>query len=530
MRKRPRQRRARGVDDASSSAFALARQHTLCEIADGDRAQVGAAVARLSLDPAWDGHRVLVTRAGDDVRLATADFRDWTATFPRIARAVGALPARRVALDGFLCLLDERGRPSFERLRARVAEGRAVTDAVLIAWDLLHLDDAPIDARNLDERRARLASLVAGAAPTIVASQELAAAPSLEALLASLAEVGLRGVVARPRDAPYPAAGAAPSWLALSSTTAPIAWRRSLSPPPPSTNRDKVLFPRDGITKAEIAAYYDAVAPILLQHLRDRPVVCQRWPDGIDEFTWYQHRPPPRAPDYLRAVWVGERSSPGGAEPVRGFRAARDGVRRILLDNRDALAFFVNQAALTFHTFASRVATLASPDWVVLDLDSGERTTWADVVEVALALRQLLELLALPSVVKTSGQRGLHILVPLAPGQTFAEADRFATTAATMIARLLPAKVTLELEIEKRGGRLLVDHRQFLGKTLVAPYSLRAVDGAPVSTPLAWDEVTPRLAPRAFTLRTLRARLDRLGDLAAPLLSGTARLPLLESP
>jgi len=136
----------------------------------------------------------------------------------------------------------------------------------------------------------------------------------------------------------------------------------------------------------------------------------------------------------------------------------------------------------------------------------------------------VLELLDLPSVVKTSGQRWLHVLVPLAPGHSFDAAEQLGRGIAELLVRLMPDKVTIENEKEKRRGRLLVDHKQFLAKTLVAPYSLRAADGAPASTPIAWDEVTPALRPRDWNLRTLRARLDARGDLAAPLLSGTTQL------
>jgi bifunctional non-homologous end joining protein LigD len=240
--------------------------------------------------------------------------------------------------------------------------------------------------------------------------------------------------------------------------------------------------------------------------MKDRPIVGQRWPDGIDEFTWYQHRMPPRAPDYLRVVWI-------------------DGNRRICIENREALLWLANQAVLTFHAWSSRVATLQNPDWAIIDLDPGESTTWAQTIEVALAVRKLLELLELPSVPKTSGQKGIHILVPLAPGHNVVQAHELARRAARMVAKVLPHLVSLENGREDRGGRLFLDHLQnFVGKSLVLPYSLRAVDGAPVSTPLTWSEVTPSLDPRAFTLRTLRKRLDSFGDLAAPLTDGTADL------
>jgi bifunctional non-homologous end joining protein LigD len=321
---------------------------------------------------------------------------------------------------------------------------------------------------------------------------------------------------------------------------------RNLSPPADLTNPDKVLYPRDGLRKLDVAAYYRDVAPVLLPLLRERPVVCQRWPDGIDDFTWYQHRMPPKAPDYLRSVWIdvvedaadprfvsraeraaredkARRRAALDPEPARPAGPRRD--RRIVIDETEGLLYMVNQAALTFHGWASRVGTLDEPDWAIFDLDPPEGAPFSSLVEIAEALRKLLEMLGLESHPKTSGQKGLHVLVPLGPGHTIDTVQRFAEGVARVVAHTLPTRVTLETERDKRGGRVYLDHGQtFRGKTLVMPYSLRAVDGAPASTPLRWDELGPRLDPRAFTLRTLRARLDRVGDLAAALLDGRQAL------
>ncbi|MCA9619750.1 MAG: DNA ligase, partial [Myxococcales bacterium] len=163
-------------------------------------------------------------------------------------------------------------------------------------------------------------------------------------------------------------------------------------------------------------------------------------------------------------------------------------------------------------------------DWAVIDLDPGEATSWETTIEIALAIRKLLELLELESVVKTSGQSGLHVLVPMAPGQTPQDAHDLARGVSIMIARLKPEAVALDAQTERR-GRLFLDHMQhYVGKMLVLPYSLRAADGAPVSTPIAWEEVTPALRPGELTLASLRNRLDRVGDLAAPLLEGGVHL------
>jgi len=477
-------------------AFGLARQIVLAPIV---AAEPGAPDRPGELvEPAWDGHRVLATRVGSDVRIAALDFREWTKTFPGIARALDKLAPARLALDGVVCALDERGVPSFEALRAAVGKG-VVASAVLIAWDLLWEGDDDLRTRPLAERRARLAQILAGAPAALMMSQALAEPASR--VVGAAGALGLRGVVVRALDGDH----AAP-WRAIACTGERLEWLRSLSPPPPLSNADKVLYPRDAITKQKIAAFYREVAPVMLRYLVDRPVVVQRWPDGIDDFHWYQHRVPPRAPDYLRAAWV-------------------DGVRRIVIENGDALLWMVNQAGLTYHVFGARLATATEPDWAMIDLDPGDRTTWFDdLVAVALAVRRTLELLELPSVVKMSGQRGLHVHVPLARGHTFEQAEELARGIAGALAKLMPDRVTLEYEKAKRAGRLLLDHKQFAAKTLVAPYSLRAADGATVAMPIAWDEVGKQLDPRAFTLATVPARLDARGDLAAPLLAGTAQL------
>jgi bifunctional non-homologous end joining protein LigD len=459
--------------------------------------------AGYELDLAWDGHRAVACGVDGVVRLFAGDLREWTLPFAPVTRALAQLVARDFVLDGFLCVLDDDGRPSFEHLRAWVRGTRTGT-LVYAAWDVLRLDEVDLRRLSLPERRAKLRALLSSAEGTLVRSDTLEG--PLDAVLASVAAAKLPGVVARPVSA----LPSAKRWILVSATGAPLEISRPLSPAPAVTNKDKVLYPRDGLTKQHVVDYYADVAQALLPVMRDRPIVCQRWPDGIDDFTWFQHRVPPRAPDFLEAVMI-------------------DGNRRILINNREALAWMANQAALTFHGWASRVATLEQPDWAVLDLDPGPSTRWEQVIDVALAVRALLELLQVDSVVKTSGQKGLHVLVPLGPGHTTEEAHRFAALVASAIHHVMPDVVALEADKVKRRGRLFLDHLQnFAGKTLVLAYSLRAVDQACVSAPLEWCEVTPALDPTAFTARTMRARLDAKGDLFARALSGSTKLgPLI---
>jgi bifunctional non-homologous end joining protein LigD len=287
------------------------------------------------------------------------------------------------------------------------------------------------------------------------------------------------------------------------------------------TNPGKVLFPRDGLTKRDIAGYYEAVAEVMLPHLAGRPIGLQRWPNGIDHDAWFQQNAPAKVPGFVRVI------DPGASHESR---------RKILVDNKETLAWLANLAALTIHQWASHIPAqartptaiaraLGQADYTVLDLDPGSGT-WEHLVRVAEMVRRLLDELELESVVKTSGQRGLHIVVPFVRGPTHDEAASFGRKLATTVAAALPEIATVERMKAKRGGRLYIDFLQNgAGKTIVAPYTIRAKDGAPVSTPIAWSEVTRKLDPAAFTVRTVRGRIAKHGDLFARILVPTQRLP-----
>ncbi|MFZ5444440.1 MAG: non-homologous end-joining DNA ligase [Myxococcota bacterium] len=497
-----RGKKEKGPPRPPTGARHLAAQHRLSSLEAASPEQEQSLAADRSgwlFEVFWDGYRVTATRFGDEVRLFSDDLREWTQPAAAIALSLKDLPALQLALEGTLCVLDERGRPDFEALRTRITTGKGGA-LVFMVSDCLFLD-GPLTELPLSERRGRLERLLPAGHRALTLSAALDG--SLVQVRETLAGLELPGLVARPLTGPR-------EGLVISADDEPVPINRSLSAAPRVTNQTKVLFPRDGFTKDDLVGWYRDVAPVLLAHMRGRPVVAQRWPDGIDDFTWFQHRAPPRAPDYVKSVRI-------------------EGDRRILIDNEDALLWMANQAALTFHGWASRVGSLQHPDWAIIDLDPGTSTTWPQVIEVATAVRALLELLGVASVVKTSGQKGLHVLVPLAPKQTAAEAFDFTSLACAMVAQLKPELVSLEAETAPRRGRLYLDCVQnYQGKTLVLPYSVRAVDGAPVSTPLEWAEVTTTLEPRAFTIRTMRARLDAKGDLFAPALRGeTVLAPLI---
>ncbi|HWL88057.1 MAG TPA: non-homologous end-joining DNA ligase, partial [Polyangiaceae bacterium] len=305
----------------------------------------------------------------------------------------------------------------------------------------------------------------------------------------------------------------------------------------PLSNADKVLYPRDGITKQDIYDYYTDIAPVMLPHLRGRPIHMQRWPHGIDEEEWFQHRLPPKAPDYVRRIAFSRDKAPW-------YRVADKGrvKERIVVENVATLQWLANLAALTLHQWASHAppeaesstdihGALAQADYVCIDLDPGEATRWEEVIRIAHAVRTLLEALSMVSVVKTSGKRGLHVIIPLARGPSHDDAVIFGERIARAVAKVLPDIATVERMKEKRRGRLYVDYGQNGGgRTIVSPYTLRAIDRAPVSAPLLWEEVTNQLDPRAFNLRNIRARVHKHGDLLAACLNPTQTLPALGLP
>ena len=282
-------------------------------------------------------------------------------------------------------------------------------------------------------------------------------------------------------------------------------------PPPPEvplTHPEKVLFPVSKITKRDVRTYADAVAPALIAALRGRPLSMQQWPQGIGKPGIFRQGAT-TAPSWISRVTVQHVDHP---------------LEHIVVDRPETVSWLANQSALTLHMTSSRAATVDNPDWVAFDFDPA--TGWEQIVPLARALKGLLDELKLVSVPKTSGKRGLHVFVPLGPGHTHAQALTFAEAVAGALGARFPDRATTERSLNRRHGRLYLDaHQNGRLKTMVAPYSIRAVEGAPVSTPLEWDEVDARLDPGKFNIRTVPARLRERGDLFAPALAGKQRLP-----
>jgi bifunctional non-homologous end joining protein LigD len=262
------------------------------------------------------------------------------------------------------------------------------------------------------------------------------------------------------------------------------------------TNLDKVFWPAEGYTKGDLVDYYRTVAPWMLPYLQDRPLVMTRYPDGIEGKSFFQKDAPVFAPDWVRT------------EALYSEDAERE-VRYFVADDADALAYVANLGTIPIHVWASRVATLEQPDWAIIDLDPKEAPFTA-VVSVAQAARSLCAELDLPCCVKTSGSSGLHLLLPLGRRCTHDQARQLAELLARVLVAELPEIATVRRLPAQREGKVYLDYLQNgRGKLLVAPYCVRPLPGAPVSTPLEWREVSPALDIRAFTIRTVPPRLRR---------------------
>ncbi len=265
------------------------------------------------------------------------------------------------------------------------------------------------------------------------------------------------------------------------------------------THPDKVLFPEEGITKGELAAYYETIAPYMLPHIRGRPITMERFHRGIGERGFFQKDVSKGFPEWLERAEV----------PKKGGT-----VHHPLVYDTRSLLWLVNQNSITPHVWTSRVPNLYRPDVCVFDLDPSEDRP--DVLRAAaLGLRDLLNDLGLTSRVKTSGSKGFHIVVPLDGEADFGEVSRFAHAAGAMLVRRDPEHLTQEFSKADRGGRILVDTgRNAYSATFAAVYAVRAKPGAPVSAPCTWDELERgEAAPRTFTLRTMAGRIADAGDL-----------------
>ena len=277
------------------------------------------------------------------------------------------------------------------------------------------------------------------------------------------------------------------------------------------THPEKILFPADGITKGELAAYYEMIAPVMLPHLRRRPITMERFHRGIKEPGFFQKDVVKGFPDWLERIEVPKNKGT---------------VHHPIANDTRSLLWLANQNSITIHVWPSRTPNLYYPDLCVFDLDPATDQEPERLRNASLMVRDLLAEVGLKSWVKTSGSKGFHIAVPLDGKSDFGTVARFAHGVARILVRRDPANLTLEFSKVDRAGRILVDTgRNGYSATFAATYTVRAKDGAPVSAPCTWDEVeSGEVGPKTFTLRTMEKRIAEVGDLWSDLLKSKKSL------
>lgn len=576
----------------------------------------------------WDGYRALgYVRAGE-AKLLSRNGNDLTPRFPDVAKALAkAVRSPECVVDGEVCALDERGRPSFSAMQL----GKPGTPIVYEVFDVLEVDGVPILDLPLDDRRERLEQLLDVRSKTVRLSAFFADG---ESLLEAAKEQGLEGVMAKRLTSPYLEGKRTRHWLKIKThgrqefvicgwtkgqgrragsfgslvlgahRGAELHWvgncgtgfterdidellatleplRRDTCPFPvepkmpkirkgdvvwvepklvcevefaewthdghlraPSfqglredkeprevrretpaetevgrvklSNLDKVFFADEGITKGDLIEYYRAVAPVLLPHLRDRPFTMRRYPDGANGKAFFQKDAPKHMPEWIPTfrVEVSTRESP----------ARRKWIEAPIVNDEDALLWMVNMGCIDLNTWYSRVDKPDRPDFVLFDLDPSLDVGFKETIQVALLVKAALDAIGLESFAKTSSVDGMHVLVPVERRYTYDDTREFSEIVASAIARTHRGLATTEWSKAKRRGVLIDSNQNGKGKTIASVYSVRPRPGAPVSTPLRWNEVNETLDPSAFTMDVVLERVRAHGDLFAGVLSQKQRI------
>lgn len=271
------------------------------------------------------------------------------------------------------------------------------------------------------------------------------------------------------------------------------------------TNLDKIMWP-EGLTKAHLIKYYSDMAPYILPHLYNRPVVMKRYPGGLTGEPFYQKECPDYAPAWIKRY------------PVEHSEKV---VNYIICNDKETLVWLANQACIELHAWLAGIENLESPDLAVMDLDPAEGATFADTLEIALLVKGALEEFTVKSFPKTSGASGLHLFIPIKPCYSWQQVTGAMKYIAELVAAVHPDRATIERKVDKRGSKVYLDYLQNgRGKTMAFPYSLRPLPGAPVSTPLHWREVARGdLHPEYFNMESIFNRIESQGEIYACVLS-----------
>jgi len=285
------------------------------------------------------------------------------------------------------------------------------------------------------------------------------------------------------------------------------------------TNLTKIFYPRTGFTKGDVIDYYVRISPVLLPHLKNRPISLKRYPDGVEGFFFYEKQCPSHRPKWVKTTRVAKKE---GGE-----------VNYCVMNDLPSLVWAANLADLELHTFLHRAPALKRPTALAFDLDPGPPADILDCCRVALWIKAILEELGLKSFPKTSGSKGMQLYVPLNTAITYERTKAFAHAMARLLEAQFPDDVVSRMEKKRRKGKVFVDWSQNDDKkTTVTTYSLRAKDTPTVSTPVTWEEVTKALKskkPLSFQTKDVLKRVEKMGDLFEPVLKLKQKLPAFKA-
>jgi bifunctional non-homologous end joining protein LigD len=271
----------------------------------------------------------------------------------------------------------------------------------------------------------------------------------------------------------------------------------------PLTHLEKVYWKEEGYTKGDLITYYESIAPYILPYLKDRPIMLHRYPDGIDGKDFYQKDLPASHPEWIKTVEIFQEGKPN---------------HYLLIQDVQSLLYAVNLGSIDLHPFLSRFKKLDHPDWCIIDLDPHD-ISFDKVIEVALLYHELLEKIHVPHFCKTSGGKGLHIIIPLQGQYTYEQSRQFAEIISTIIHEKKAKFTSLERSPAKRPKKIYLDCLQNrISQSIVSPYSVRPRPHALVSCPLKWEEVNTKLDPSHYTMKNTPRRVEKMGDVLLPLL------------
>ena len=268
------------------------------------------------------------------------------------------------------------------------------------------------------------------------------------------------------------------------------------------THLDKIYWPEEGITKGDLLDYYSKIAPYILPYLKNRALSMRRQPNGITDEGFFQKDVGDSAPDWVKTAEI-------HAESTDKM------INYIVVNDLETLLYVANKGCIEMNPWNSQINKLENPDYIVMDIDPSDKNTFDDVVEVALAVKEITDQMGIEGFCKTSGSSGLHVYIPFNKKYNYDEARDFAEIIAHMIVEMLPKLTTLERSLSKRKkNQIYVDYLQNrIGQTLACAYSVRPKPGATVSAPLEWSEVKPGLSPKDFTIFNIMERVEKKGDL-----------------